>query len=72
MAYPIVSKHIASDSIQPNLGDYETVRRTFQWQQASDELKVSAATEHLNIASIALDRHQSTARKKTGCPAYSQ
>lgn len=63
MAYPIVSKRISRDGIQPNLSDYETVRKTFQWQQASDELKMSAATEYLNIASIALDRHQLTATK---------
>ncbi|WP_394169984.1 acetate--CoA ligase [Saccharospirillum alexandrii] len=63
MTYPIVSKQTASDSIQPNLRNYEAVRDSFQWQQASDALNVSAATGHLNIASIALDRHQLTATK---------
>lgn len=63
MAYPIVSKQTASDSIQPNLRDYEAVRHSFQWQQASDALNLSATTEQLNIASIALDRHQLTATK---------
>ncbi|WP_028669259.1 acetate--CoA ligase [Saccharospirillum impatiens] len=63
MTYPIVSKALKNSGIQPNLNDYDTVFKNFRWQQAADGISLPAEADSINIAAIALDRHQQSAKK---------
>ncbi len=53
---PIIKSRRDWDVI-PNLHDYETVRRSFSWDQARDELDGLPAGQGLNIAHEAVTRH---------------
>ncbi len=53
---PIIKSRRDWDII-PNLHDYETVRRTFSWDQARAELDGLPAGQGLNIAHEAVTRH---------------
>ncbi|MBI2847134.1 MAG: acetate--CoA ligase [Chloroflexi bacterium] len=63
MEYPIIEKPpIHKMEPRPNLVDYESVRRNFQWEDVKKELD-GLPGGGLNIAHEAIDRHTMTQRR---------
>ncbi|MGX5714931.1 acetate--CoA ligase [Arthrobacter sp. MAHUQ-56] len=55
--WPTITKDVAAFPVQPNLLDYEAVRRDFSWDQARQALSGLPGGRGLNIAYEAVDRH---------------
>ena len=53
---PIISAAVAWD-VEPNLGDYTTVRTNFSWEKIRRELDFLPNGKGINIAHEAVDRH---------------
>jgi acetyl-CoA synthetase len=54
-----IRKDLARLRVEPNLGDYEALRKSFSWEAARRELSGLPGNRGLNIAYEAVDRHAS-------------
>lgn len=62
MEQTTLSKASEEWKVQPNLTDYDTIRRTFSWQDIRNELSGLPNQRGLNIAYEAVDRHANGSR----------